>query len=153
MVQSKPVKLELRCTSYFLYEVFGIRWSYFLVTYLQHAVWPPQQVVRLQVGGLHSAGWGEGPWELVTSVKAIRVGVGFFKNCCRSHFTKNYFNSFNKPNFLKRVPPECLRTVHPRPRFRKENWLSVQPRRTPDQIGRILTWQELTKDQQEMAAD
>ena len=28
---------------------------------------------------LHAVGWGEGPWALVTPVKAIRVGVGLIK--------------------------------------------------------------------------
>ena len=35
----------------------------------------PVAVVRL-----NAVGWGEGPWALVTPVKAIRVGVGFLKN-------------------------------------------------------------------------
>ena len=30
-------------------------------------------------GDLHAVGWGEGPWALVTLVKAIRVGVSFKK--------------------------------------------------------------------------
>ena len=31
------------------------------------------------VGDLHVVGWGEGPWALVTPVKAIMVWVGFYK--------------------------------------------------------------------------
>ena len=30
-------------------------------------------------GDLHAVDWGEGPWALVTPVKAIRVGVGLKK--------------------------------------------------------------------------
>ena len=33
----------------------------------------------LHDGDLHAVGWGEGPWALVTPVKAIRVGVGLYK--------------------------------------------------------------------------
>ena len=36
-------------------------------------------VVKLHDWDLHAVGWGEGPWVLVTPVKAIRVGVGFKK--------------------------------------------------------------------------
>ena len=36
----------------------------------------PVAVVKLHDGNLHAVGWGEGPWALVTPVKAIRVGVG-----------------------------------------------------------------------------
>ena len=32
----------------------------------------PVAVDRLHVGDLHAVGWGEGPWALVTQVKAIR---------------------------------------------------------------------------------
>ena len=35
---------------------------------------------RLHVGYLHAVGWGEGPWVLVAPVKALGVGVGFYKN-------------------------------------------------------------------------
>ena len=30
-------------------------------------------------GDLYAVGWGEGPWALVTPVKANRVGVGLYK--------------------------------------------------------------------------
>ena len=30
----------------------------------------------LHDGDLHAVGWGEGPWAMVTPVKAIRVEVG-----------------------------------------------------------------------------
>ena len=36
-------------------------------------------VGRLHVGDIHAVGWGEGPWALVSPVKAIRVGVFFLK--------------------------------------------------------------------------
>ena len=38
----------------------------------------PVAVVKQHDGDLHAVGWGEGPWALVTPVKAIRVGEGFF---------------------------------------------------------------------------
>ena len=40
----------------------------------------PVAVIRLHDGDLHAVGWGEGPWALVTPVKAIRVEVGLCKN-------------------------------------------------------------------------
>ena len=38
-------------------------------------------VVRLHVGDLYTVGCCEGPWTLVTTEKAIKVGVGFYKIC------------------------------------------------------------------------
>ena len=48
----------------------------------------PVAVIRIHVGDLHAVDWGEGPWALVTPVKAIWVGVGIMKKSFESeHFT------------------------------------------------------------------
>ena len=52
-------------------------------------------VISLHVGDLHAVGWSEGPWALVTPVKAIRVGVGVSKNTENifqwEHFNQRFF--------------------------------------------------------------
>ena len=38
-----------------------------------------RSVVRLHIGDLHALGWCKGPWALVTTLKAIILGVGISK--------------------------------------------------------------------------
>ena len=45
--------------------------------------------VWLAAGDLHAIGWGEGPWALVTPVKAIRVGVGVYNNLPVTRYVVN----------------------------------------------------------------
>ena len=52
----------------------AVRWQQILVTYF---IW------CTQLKQLHAVGWGEGPWALVTLVKAIWVDWGFKKLYCR----------------------------------------------------------------------
>ena len=89
--------------------------------------------IRLHVGGLRALGWGEDPGALVTSVKAIRVGVGFKKlaenlnlrmqilaliylSRYRKNFTANYkwkitsnlcCSSFNTAKAFYSICPKC----------------------------------------------
>ena len=51
-----------------LLGLVGLNLAFGLVTYC----WGCQ----MHVGDLHAVSWGEGPWALVTSIKAIVVGVG-----------------------------------------------------------------------------
>ena len=47
-----------------------------ILNFLFEIVFRLNSSTKLHDGNLHAVGWGEGPWALVTPVKAIRVGVG-----------------------------------------------------------------------------
>ena len=61
-------------------------------------------VIRLFDGDLHTVDWGEGPRELVTPVRAVRVGVGFYKKTINRPITN--VKTYNWPiESIPSAPP------------------------------------------------